>query len=104
LAVDTGLTTGNQTPESLTPEEQIVDTYSSYETNHYTGSQVSLFLGPVWVEDFVAIRYKQANSRQPVYGWNEGYSNMDMEGNFLVQGTLTVNFRERIISSDLLIK
>jgi hypothetical protein len=94
LAVDTGLTTGNQTPESLTPEEQIVDTYSSYETNHYTGSQVSLFLGPVWVEDFVAIRYKQANSRQPVFGWNEGYSNMDMEGNFLVQGTLTVNFRE----------
>lgn len=94
MAIDTGLTTGNPTPESLTPEEQIIDTYSSYETNHYTGSQVSLFLGPVWVEDFVAIRYKQANSRQPVYGWNEGYSNMDLEGNFLVQGTLTVNFRE----------
>lgn len=94
MPTNTGISSANPNPESLSPEEQIIDTYSSYETNHYTGSQVSLFLGPVWVEDFVAIRWKQVNTKQPVYGWNEGYSDMDLDGNFLIQGTLTVNFRE----------
>lgn len=80
--------------ESLTPEEKIVDDFTTYETDHFTGSQVSLFLGPIWVEDFVSIQWKQTNSKNPMYGWNELYSDMDLDGKFLIQGTLTVNYRE----------
>jgi hypothetical protein len=67
---------------------------SQYETNYYTGSQVSLFIGPIWVEDLVAINYEMANSKSPVWGWNEMYTDMTLEGNFLVQGTLTVHYKE----------
>lgn len=80
--------------ENLTSEEQIVQDYATYDTNYFTGSQVSLFLGPVWIEDFVSIRWQMRNSKSPVYGYNELYSDMDISGKFLVEGSLTVNFRE----------
>ena len=85
------MSTNTKGSQSLTFEEQLIDEYETYDTNHYTGSQVSLFLGPVWIEEFVAIRYTERNSKRPLYGWNEMYSDMNLDGNYLINGVFTVN-------------
>jgi hypothetical protein len=86
---------GQEGPQtSLTFDEELTNQYSSYTTNYFTGSQCSLFLGPVWVEDFIAIKYRLINSKAPIYGWNELYPDAVIDGNFLIQGTLTVHYRE----------
>lgn len=60
----------------------------------YSGSQASIFIGDIWVDDLCEYQYKMSYSATPIYGYGSQLYDYVAEGKQLVQGTLTVNFRE----------
>ena len=65
-----------------------------YNVEYFSGAQVSLYIGDVWVDEITTLNYGIMQNRQPIYGYaSELYDGLS-RGNVLVQGTFTINFKE----------
>jgi len=61
---------------------------------YFSGSQASLFIGDIWVDDIVDIQYSVEHSQRPIYGYGSQHFDFVSRGNILVSGSFSVNFRE----------
>jgi len=61
---------------------------------YFSGSQVSIFIGDVWIDDITSINYNFVNNKRPFYGYGSEYFDFVTFGTKLVSGVFTVNFRE----------
>ena len=61
---------------------------------YYSGSQSSLFIGDIWVDDICEIQYQLNYGATPIYGYGSQLFDHIAEGRQLVQGSLTINFKE----------
>ena len=61
---------------------------------YFSGSQASLFIGDVWVDDIVEINYSDTYSAKPIFGYGSTWYDHVAEGREIIQGSFTVNFRE----------
>ena len=62
--------------------------------NYFSGSQASLFIGDIWVDDILAIDYSVQHVRTPQYGYGSQHWDFLPAGAITVGGTFTINFRE----------
>lgn len=62
--------------------------------NYFSGSQASLFIGDVWVDDIFGLSYNVQQGKTPKYGYGSQHFDFVAKGTMLVSGTFMVNFRE----------
>lgn len=74
--------------------------YFSNNTNqqmnleYYSGSQASIFIGDLWVDDICDWQCSLNYSASPIYGYGSTFYDHIAEGKVLVQGSFTINFKE----------
>ena len=74
--------------------------YFSNEPKHqmnmeyFSGSQASIFIGEIWVDDILEWQCSLNYSAAPIYGYGSTFYDHIAEGKVLVQGTFTINFKE----------
>jgi len=61
---------------------------------YFSGSQTSLFIGDIWVDDITDLSYSLTHSRRPIYGYGSQYFDFMPKGNILIEGSFSINFRE----------
>lgn len=65
-----------------------------YNVEYFSGAQVSLYIGDIWVDEITTLSYGYIQNRQPIYGYASTLYDDLSEGQILVQGNFTVNFKE----------
>lgn len=68
--------------------------YDIYDKGYKSGSQAFIFLGPIWIEEAAFFQIDRSNTKKPVYGYNEVKYDRLLQGRYLVQGTLGINYVE----------
>jgi len=61
---------------------------------YYSGSETSIFIGDIWVDDITSIDYNVQNTKTPIYGYGSQHFDFIPKGAILVAGALTINLRE----------
>ena len=65
-----------------------------YEYDWYTGSQIGVMIGDVLIDNAVAISFSVEQTKTPIYGYANQYYSFVADGHVLVQGSLTIAFKE----------
>lgn len=65
-----------------------------YEYDYFSGSQINLMLGDVVLDAAVGIQFNVEQSKAPVYGYASQYYSFVADGKVIVQGALTIAFKE----------
>lgn len=65
-----------------------------YNSEYFSGAQVSVYIGDVWVDDITSITFQVEQKRSPLYGYADQYFRDVAKGQVLVQGSFTINFKE----------
>jgi hypothetical protein len=65
-----------------------------YENDWYSGSQISVMFGDILIDNVVSIQYEVQQSRTPIYGYASQYYSFVAPGKVIVQGSLTIAFKE----------
>lgn len=61
---------------------------------YYSGSQASIFIGDVWVDEITEIQFQTSFSASPIYGYGQQLYSHVAQGKVLVQGAFSINFKE----------
>ena len=73
---------------------ELKDIKSDYLVDAFTGSQVRIFIGDIYVDNLLSIQWDATQSKSPIYGYNSVEFDYVMKGNFLVQGSFAIIFTE----------
>jgi hypothetical protein len=65
-----------------------------YNVEYFSGAQAAMYIGDVWVDEVTSISYGRSQSRTPLYGYADTYFRDVSEGQVIVQGQFTINFKE----------
>jgi hypothetical protein len=65
-----------------------------YNVEYFSGAQASLYIGDVWVDECTGITYQVSQNRTPLYGYADTYWRDVSEGQVIVQGQFSINFKE----------
>lgn len=69
-------------------------TDSIYYQNYYSGNDVGIFIGPVWVDDIANIQFTLNNNKAPVYGYmSEAFDGVS-RGTYIIEGQFSVAYTE----------
>jgi hypothetical protein len=61
---------------------------------YFSGSQASIFIGEIWVDDILDWQCSVGANAMPIYGYGSTFYDHACQGQVLVKGSFTVNFRE----------
>jgi hypothetical protein len=61
---------------------------------YFSGSQASIFIGDVWVDEIIDWQISYGASATPIYGYGDTFFSHAAQGRVLVQGSFTINFKE----------
>jgi len=65
-----------------------------YEYDRYSGSQVGIMIGDVLIDSAVSIQFSVDQTKTPIFGYANQYYSFLADGHVIVQGTLTIGFKE----------
>jgi hypothetical protein len=65
-----------------------------YNVEYFSGCQVAVYIGDIYVDEITSIGFEISQARAPIYGYASRLFDAMSEGNVLVQGTFTINFKE----------
>ena len=82
------------TPKSPNTNPLTVESYDLYDNGYTTGNQISVFVGPIWVEQVVSLQLRTASQKEPVYAYSSPYYDRLLVGNYSIVGTLGVAYNE----------
>ena len=66
----------------------------AYDYDHYSGANVSLYIGDIWVDEVTSIKYQIEQQKRPVYGYASYHWDFVAKGTSMVTGMFTINFKE----------
>lgn len=61
---------------------------------HYSGSQVTVFVDDIWIDDAASFDISIQTQKSPYYGYGSQHFDLVAKGKVLVQGTLTINYKD----------
>lgn len=67
-------------------------TYNIYDEGHKTGSQVSIFIGPIWLEEIVSLQLNTESSDQEIWSYSNPYFDRVMIGRYRVRGAIGIAY------------
>lgn len=65
-----------------------------YETDWYSGTQISVMVGDILIDCAVSISFSFAQSKMPIFGYASQYYSFLADGHNVGSGTLTIAFKE----------
>jgi hypothetical protein len=65
-----------------------------YNNDYFSGCQVAVYIGDVLIDECTSLTYAVHQSRTPIYGYASTLFDAVSEGNVLVQGEFSINFKE----------
>lgn len=65
-----------------------------YNIDYFSGAQVALYIGDVWIDEITSMSYEVSQRRVPLYGYNDQLFRDVSKGQVLVQGQFSINFKE----------
>jgi len=65
-----------------------------YNVEYFSGSQASLYIGDVWVDEVTSLSFARHQNRTPLYGYADQLFRQVSKGQVLVQGSFSINFKE----------
>lgn len=68
--------------------------YQVFPENYFSGCDVSVFIGDVWVEEVVSISFAVMEQVQPIFGYNSYTYDTVARGSRVIEGSLRINFTE----------
>ena len=77
--------------EFITPE---LAGATAYEFDWFTGSQITIMLGDVLLDNVVSINFSASQNKTPVFGYANQYYSFVADNKVFVQGSLTIAFKE----------
>ena len=63
-----------------------------YADQYFTGTQASLFVGDIWIDEVTNIQFHATQSILPIYGYASAFWDAVARGKVLVQGIFEINF------------
>ena len=69
-----------------------ISDYNYYDRGYSTGSQTSIFVGPIWVEEALSVNISSTTNDIPVYPYSSEYYNRLLLGRYIVTGTFAIPF------------
>ena len=63
--------------------------------SYYSGSQITIWFGDIWVDDITAISWQYNQEKRPIYGYASQHFDAVAKGQVLVQGQIRINFRNQ---------
>jgi len=75
-------------------KEAFYKDFSTYEFDYFSGSQISIYIGDILVDDIAHIQYSVSQGKKPVYSYASQYFATLAPGIILVEGTFVVPFKE----------
>ena len=66
----------------------------NYEYDHFAGSQISIYIGDVLLDEINRIEFSVQQTKRPIYGYASQYYDAMASGQVIVNGSFTVNFKE----------
>ena len=86
---------GNQVLAPMNPNNTPDrDNYQTYPYDYFSGADAKIFFGDVWVDDIVTIQYNVNQTKTPIWGYASQLFDAVARGQVIVQGTLSVSFKE----------
>lgn len=68
--------------------------FATYPQEYFTGTQVRVYFGGIWVDDVATIQYQTNQSKTPLFGYNDHQFRSVAKGQFMVNGNFTLAFKE----------
>lgn len=62
---------------------------------YYSGSQISIWFGDIWVDDIISMEWTYSQNKKPLYGYASQYFDAVAEGQVMIEGSFVINFREK---------
>lgn len=78
--------------QNIKPPKRV--NFATYPQDYYSGSQVKILFGSVWVDDIATIQYQSTQGKTPLYGYADQQFRAVAKGQFLVNGQFTIAFKE----------
>jgi hypothetical protein len=66
-----------------------------FDSEYYSGAQVSIYIGDVWVDEVTSLSYVCQQNKTPLYGYASQLWDDCAAGQVLVQGSFSINFKEQ---------
>lgn len=67
--------------------------YQLFSNDYFTGSDVSFYMGDIWIDDIVDLEFAVIEQSMPVYGYASYTPDIIIKGNRIIQGAFTINFK-----------
>lgn len=67
--------------------------YQLFNNEYFTGSDVSIYLGDIWIDEIIDFEYSLQEQIMPVYGYASYVADAFVKGNRIIQGSFTINFK-----------
>ena len=68
------------------------DRLETYATSYFTGSQASIWIDDIWVDEVFGISFSASQSILPIFGYASSFFDAVARGKVLVQGVFEINF------------
>lgn len=66
-----------------------------YDLDYFSGSQMFLYIGDVWVDEITQLQYRTDQTKRPIFGYASQLWDDCAAGQVMVQGMFTINFKEQ---------
>lgn len=66
----------------------------TYNLDYFSGAQVSIYFGHIWIDEITSMTYSVSQDRQPLYGYSDQLFRSLAAGQVLVRGQFSINFKE----------
>lgn len=74
--------------------EGMVPGQQQYDYDHYSGANVSLYIGDILIDEITSIQYRMEQQKRPIYGYASHHWDFVARGTTIVTGNFTINFKE----------
>jgi len=68
--------------------------YRHYSTNYYSGSDIRIYFGDVWIDEVTSIEFSLQEQVAPIFGYASFTWDRVARGSRFVQGSFSINFKE----------
>lgn len=66
-----------------------------YDQEYFSGSQVSIYIGDIWVDEITSFSYTIRHEKIPLYGYASELLDAVATGQVIVNGNFTINYKEQ---------
>lgn len=81
-------------PKSYSYKSKPGAEYQRFKEEYFSGQDVRIYLGDIWVDEIVDLRFQLVENTAPIFGYASYTWDAIAKGNRQVQGSFRVNFKE----------